>query len=373
MARRDFHHEVQPAPAPCLPRPPRDRQPDRHDEPETDAEVFGMPIDWMEYSHQQLFDMVHDRVDLDGADRVARSWSDLGSTLDRIAGDLRRAVDTSSFGWSGEAAEQAREAATGLVRWSEGTAGRGHGVSRLVADQAGYVRVARDNMPKPMRPVLPEEPQFMPFVRGGFAAGGQLVADQGFEQQRLVNQHQQAADVMRRLQHDSGEIYGSVPNFPPPRVERDRRRSDTREPQPPDAPESQPDSAVGGTAASAVGGTAGAGGAVPPQTLAPGGVASAGPLGAAGGEQLAAGGRVGTGVPLGPSATPSAPAAAGPAPRGSMATGAMPMGAAGAGARPGEDTEHKSPSYLEEDEDLWGLDVPVVPPVIGEEPRRRGI
>jgi hypothetical protein len=40
---------------------------------------------------------------------------------------------------------------------------------------------------------------------------------------------------------------------------------------------------------------------------------------------------------------------------------------------PGGDTEHKSPSYLEEDEDLWGLDVPVVSPVIGEEPRRRGI
>jgi hypothetical protein len=67
-------------------------------------------------------------------------------------------------------------------------------VSRLVADQADYVRMVRDNMRKPLRPVLPEKPRFMPFT-GGFAAGDALVVDNGVEQERLVNQHQRAADV----------------------------------------------------------------------------------------------------------------------------------------------------------------------------------
>lgn len=378
MTRREVHHEVRPDP--CLPWPPREWPPRkwpprRPDDPETDVGVFNVPVDWMEYSHQQLYDMVHDRVDLDGADRVARTWSDLGNTLDRIAGDLRRAVETSSSGWSGEAAEQAREAATGLVHWSEGTAGRGHGLARLVADQADYVRVARDNMPKPLRPAEPGEPQFKAFAGGGFAAGGALVVDNGIEQERLVGRHQQAADVMRRLQHDSGEVYGSVPNFPPPRVERDPQRppEPPAPPHPPEPAEPQPDGPDGGTTASASGGAGAA--LAHSQTLAPGSSSGTGGFssGSAGGDHLAAGGRAGTGVPLGPSGTPSAPSAAGAAPRGAMATGGMPVGAAGGGARPGGDTEHKSPSYLEEDEDLWGLDGPVVPPVIGEEPRRRGV
>ena len=48
----------------------------------------------------------------------------------------------------------------------------------------------------------------------------------------------------------------------------------------------------------------------------------------------------------------------------------MPMGGMG-GARKEEDLERKSPTYLKEDEDLWGLgDHVVAPPVIGEDQGR---
>ena len=51
--------------------------------------------------------------------------------------------------------------------------------------------------------------------------------------------------------------------------------------------------------------------------------------------------------------------------------GGMPMGGMG-GARKEEDLERKSPAYVKEDEDLWGLgDQVVAPPVIGEDQGRR--
>jgi len=46
------------------------------------------------------------------------------------------------------------------------------------------------------------------------------------------------------------------------------------------------------------------------------------------------------------------------------------MGAPG-GARDDDETVHKTPAYLEEDDDIWGLnDKRVMPPVIGEDRRR---
>ncbi|SFB01054.1 PPE family protein [Amycolatopsis marina] len=362
MERPEFY-----ADPPCVPWPPRPWPPQPPEEPETDAGIFGLPVDWSAYSHQELHTMVHDEVDLAGADRVAQTWSDLGSSLDRIAEDLRRAVQSSSAGWSGEAAEQAREAATGLVHWSEGTAGRGHGVAGLVGDQAGYVRVARDSMPAPILPAVPERPELSAFGGGGFARGGELVADNGAQQEIVANRHQQAAEVMRQLQHDSGEVYGRVPHFPPPRVEYEA-------PERPLPPQPRPDVGDDGTTASGVdsapaGAAAGSG---RPQTLAPGGMAGAG-MPPSAGDQLAGGGRVGAGAVGGPAAATAASGpVAGGGPRGPLAAGGMPMGAAGSGARPGDDTEHKSPAYLEEDEDLWGADVPVVAPVIGEDSHRRG-
>lgn len=51
--------------------------------------------------------------------------------------------------------------------------------------------------------------------------------------------------------------------------------------------------------------------------------------------------------------------------------GAMPMAGMGA-RRKEEDIEHRRPSYLEEDEDLWHGQTLPTPPVIGEEPRHGG-
>lgn len=51
--------------------------------------------------------------------------------------------------------------------------------------------------------------------------------------------------------------------------------------------------------------------------------------------------------------------------------GGMPMGGMGGASKGGEDLERKSPAYVKEDEDLWGLDDHVVaPPVIGEDQGR---
>jgi hypothetical protein len=82
------------------------------------------------------------------------------------------------------------------------------------------------------------------------------------------------------------------------------------------------------------------------------------------------GGGVGTGPVPGEQHRPAAASAPRPG-TGPAAMGGVPMGGMGAAAKP-EDLERKSPAYLKEDEDLWGLEEHVVsPPVLGEDGPRR--
>ncbi|MBP2477351.1 hypothetical protein JOF53_006223 [Crossiella equi] len=88
--------------------------------------------------------------------------------------------------------------------------------------------------------------------------------------------------------------------------------------------------------------------------------------GAAGGygSTPGAGGRAGVGGAAG--FGPAGAAAAGAAGRpGAPGMGGGPMGA-GAGGRKEEDSEHQRPEWLLENEDVWGGDEQVAPPVIGE-------
>jgi len=49
---------------------------------------LGEKVDWMTYTHQELYDMVHTGVDLTSAASVKDNWTKLGTTLADVKDEL---------------------------------------------------------------------------------------------------------------------------------------------------------------------------------------------------------------------------------------------------------------------------------------------
>ncbi|MFC4005001.1 hypothetical protein ACFS2C_27675 [Prauserella oleivorans] len=345
-------------------------------EPEPEPGDLGEEINWRTYSHRELYRMATTGLDLEGADEVAGQWSRLGGELDDIGRLLKQALEQAADGWQGAAAEEARGKVEQLSSWTRQTAEGSVLVSECVSKQADLARVTKNTMPEPPllpAPVVPlrgeAEPARLAEAPGGFASAPDLVTDPAPERERARQLHQQAAEVMERYQHQSNEIYRSVPTFSAPsgdhRITQVPEDPPKRDPEPPGRGGEDDDtsaSAVSPGAAAPVAGMPAAGGFGPaggaPVAPAPGGFLAAEPAPDA---------RSAAGAPAHPGTSPHAAAAA-TGQRGTGMPGAMPMGMAAARPGGGEDTERTAPSYLQEEDDTWGVQTPVMPPVLGERP-----
>lgn len=361
---------------PIWPRPPRPPVP----EPEPDS--LDAQVDWMTYSHPELYDMVHSGIDLTGAMAVSAKWARLGDELADIGQELSRLLSTTAQAWEGETADLAKESVAALADWSSETGTLATEVSGCITIQVDNVATARNAMPKPPYPYLPmpmptptplpmpmPRPLPMPvvpsqasaFTSGEFGVAAPLVADSMVYTSRERALHQQAAETMATFQTNSRDVYATVPQFAPP----DLRKMPFGDPPPlppqpqPPTPNPQPpvpSPFVGGPGGGGPGGGSGGSGA------APGPGRAAGP-----GTPLAPGAGSGAGASEQTGTRPAAAAAArGGAPVAGAPMGGMPMGGASSGA---DDTERKG-KYLQKDADLWGVDERVMPPVIGEANRR---
>lgn len=367
-------------------------------EPEPDVNDLGEDVDWMTYSHAELYQMATEGVAAEAALEVADEWSRLGEALDEIGADLRKAMARCEEGWSGEAAELARETGRGLGGWSAETGKRAMNACVCVQQQAENARVAAQKMRElpppptprlmpaqstPATPVSPEQAptgatsamSASPFTGGGFEGAREMIVAPWPDREERQERHRQAADVMREFQRGSYEVYQAAPEFVPPEDGRFGTEGEDpeRKPDKPEQPE-QPepddgrtvaagDAPAGGPAAGA-GGAAGA--AAPPREVAGRGAPFG--VGAGSGAVEAPAQRSGVAAPgAGAPGTAAAPGV-----RGGAGVAGMPMGAAGAGggAQRGEDLEHKAPSYLSGEDDLFETDETVVPPVIGDDTQR---
>jgi PPE family len=342
---------------PTWPRPPKPPVP----EPEPDS--LDEQVDWMTYSHPELYSMVHNGLDLTGAMATSAKWARLGDELADIGDELTRLMNATSQAWQGESAELARESVAALADWSRETGTRATEVSGCITIQVDNATTARNSMPSP--PYQPDMPSMQSaFTSGDLGTAAPLVSDTAVftKQERAL--HQQAASTMQQFQQSSRDVYATVPQFAPPNLRRTPRGGPPPEqPPPPPAPQPPVPSPVpGGTPRPGGPGPAGGPGVRATPGPATPGTATPRPAG-----PLPPGGGSGTAEP-----TPARPAAAASA-AGRPGTGGPGMSGVPMGGPQGqgtEDTEHRS-KYSAGEDDLWGLeDQMVMPPVIGEVNRR---
>ena len=214
--------------------------PPHEPEPKPGEDSLYEDVDWLTYSHDQLYDMVHQGVDVGAATAVAARWAKLGDSLQEIADELARALAASSEAWHGEAADMARGTITALSSWAADTSVTATDVAGCVSIEANAAETARRSMPEPPPGVrvptpIPVHPVHGTSPMSALSSARDLMKDPSGPtiQQRAA--HEEAARVMERFQNASQEVYGTVPQFAPPALEHPLRLQEAP-PVPPPAP-----------------------------------------------------------------------------------------------------------------------------------------
>src|SRR5262249_22697189 len=107
-------------------------------------------VDWMTFTHEQLYAMANQGVDLTGANAVAAGWARLGEALQEIGDELGQALAASNEAWQGEAADMARGTLSELSTWSNTTGETAMQVSGCISVEANNAEDARRSMPEPV-------------------------------------------------------------------------------------------------------------------------------------------------------------------------------------------------------------------------------
>jgi hypothetical protein len=395
-----------------------------------DRDDIHEPKDWMTYSHEALYNMVHTGVNLAGAQAAATNWKKIGEDIAAVRENLLKAVEDSSVGWNSESARLARDGLTEVTNWVDDTSTYAHKVSAAITTETDNVEAARAAMPPPPKapePPVPVEPQVpraalrdrIAMIDGVSGFGGieglrrdpRLVQTlqgefSGFEtvgtspvDTLAANDasHRLAADVMAAFQRNSAAVDQTVPaQFTPP--------VNPVNPNPPTlggdlGGRTPTDGTAGGgtgapvttttgaqnrgttnTSSRSYGGGAGVrgggggggftGGMMPGrfgQNANQGGSGGGGGAGGSGGAGLSAGVNERAAAGAASAAASSATGGQTRAFQNPLAMGGAPMaGAPAAGQGRDDEREHKSASYLEEDDNVFGLDRKAAPPVIGQ-------
>jgi hypothetical protein len=324
-------------------------------------------VDWMTFTHQQLYDMAHQGIDVAGANAVAAKWATLGQALQEIGDELSQALAASVDGWQGQAADQARGSIAALSTWSGEAGQTASDVSGCVSIEANNAENARRTMPEPVVGPRVAIPADSPLPNDAFGSAIHLVRDPHGPTQKQRSAHEEAARVMQQFQQASQEVYGTVPQFSPPETRGTFSVELPKEPVPPPSPTPSPNPEPPITPPSSSGPSSSSGAPRTPPVVPSVGGAPSTPVSPV--EQVPS--RPGPGV----SSTPSAPeetrapqrGAPGVAAASGGGGGMAPMGGMAGGAGKEEDQERKAPKYLDGDPDIFRIKDRLAPPVIGEE------
>lgn len=398
---------------------------DKNHDDESDSKDLHEPVDWMTYTHQQLYDMLTKGVELGSAHEVKDGWAKLSTVLVDMQTKLNTAIDNSDKGWEGESAEKARDGLRSVTTWASDTAEHAGSVARAIDSEIKNVTDAINAMPPPPAPAPPPVPVPPPTPANiaAWTVREDLMMSQhditgaqfgGVTAQSPANPfanapviasgtvdtvvasdaaHRQAADVMAAFQRNSIAVDQTVPQLAPPTnpVNQNVGPGGASVPRTTGTPTDGGTSATGAPVVAGTGGqtsntrtsssrgggvgrvpTGGGGSSYSRTFMPPAASAGAGGGGAGAPSSGGSAGVAGSSESVRAGAGAGAAAAAGnvnqtKAFQNPLQMGAAPMGAAPAAAGGREDErEYKHAAYLEEDDNVFGLDRKAAPPVIGQ-------
>jgi PPE family protein len=180
--------------------------------------VLNQTGNWAGYSHQQLWDAVHNNTDPSRAYQAGAAWMSLGDTMGSDSTDLQNGVAASASGWRGQAADAARAALTQLSSWGQLAGVTSNVIGQTAHNQADIVATAQRSMPEP---VNVDSNQIMQQAFASQGVAGLVTGLNDVKQQvdAANSAKQQAVDVMNTMEASSRNVDNGLAVFEaPPKV-----------------------------------------------------------------------------------------------------------------------------------------------------------
>jgi hypothetical protein len=173
---------------------------------------------WAAVPHEELYASVHTNNNPAEAYALAREWTQLGNAMAENSRVMDETIRSTESGWTGPAAEVARQATLKLATWGGDAAQTSQYMGTRIADQGLAAETAKASMPEPVNF------DYEQMLRQGFATGGlaglsQAVVDVQAASAKARTAHAQAAQVMANMEAQSRSVDETTPRFVrPPEV-----------------------------------------------------------------------------------------------------------------------------------------------------------
>jgi hypothetical protein len=183
----------------------------RGDAPTPDAHYPG-------YTHQQLFDMVNNDLNVEGIDDRGRVANKLGNWLVDVSAAANDAASATEVEWQGPAAAQASGFFKATASYAEQSGGAAKLSSNRYSQQAAAASRAQKYMPPPSGfDQNAEMDKATKHLQSGDLAGGVNAMNAiAAKQQQAQADHEQAVRVMQAMDGTYHGTAGTQPTYTPP-------------------------------------------------------------------------------------------------------------------------------------------------------------
>ena len=173
---------------------------------------------WGAVPHEQLYASVHTNNNPAEAYALAGEWTQLGNMMAENSRVMDATIRDTETGWTGPAADVARQATLKLATWGGDAAQTSQYMGTRIADQGLAAERAKAAMPEPVNFDY-EQILLQGFATGGLAGFATAVQDVQVKSQQARTAHQQAAQVMADMETQSRTVDETTPRFVrPPEV-----------------------------------------------------------------------------------------------------------------------------------------------------------
>ena len=170
------------------------------------------PARWQGYSHDELYQLLHDGPGATASALPTQRWTELASTLADVDADLRGALNRSADSWGGGAASVAYERLATLANWADSASVSATAMRDATQRQADNIAKARADMPAPTQlPPASPDPTAAPAMQVLTLQGDQETPDAA-----AAAGEQSAHDVMATYQLNTESTVESLGTFVAP-------------------------------------------------------------------------------------------------------------------------------------------------------------
>ncbi|GLZ27991.1 hypothetical protein Lesp02_01810 [Lentzea sp. NBRC 105346] len=178
------------------------------------SRVLQGEYDWTGYSHRALYDSVHVNNDPGVNGEISAEWKQWGVNLKDVAQTIVNGLTASESGWSGPAAEAARQGIRTLTEWMTATAASVATFAEQIDEQGRVMSMTRDIMPEPV--VFDYNAAVQAYSNDPVTASVETTQDMYAAQQKAEQARLQAVDVMENMERASKAIDEVTPSFTVP-------------------------------------------------------------------------------------------------------------------------------------------------------------